>query len=245
MTSTDLIVIDSKSRVSGTSNSFRINLSENLSSGTYEFESFNMTNSLYNVVTGENDTIYFENSIDGIFSAILLPGFYSTTSLRIEIEDQMSAASTSDYTVDYNSTTGFYTFTPSLGNLKFLFGSNSLSTARYLLGKDSVDENFSAIIVSDFVIDLKLHDNIIIKISQDNNQHGTLPNGTEFSLIVPIEETALAFGNIIHYKRNTSFSQTISFLTGVSALDIELFAFDGDLLNINGVEFCMVIKKLF
>ena len=47
--SSDLLVIDSKNRSSGTSQSFSLSLQENLL-GTYELSSFNMINNLYVII---------------------------------------------------------------------------------------------------------------------------------------------------------------------------------------------------
>ncbi len=241
MSSTDLVIISSKVRISGTSNNLQLTAPE-LLNGTYELTNFTLINSLYNVVAGENDKIYFTHTVDGILVATLTPGNYTSTTLVVEIAAQMDAASTANYTVAYSANTGKITFTPSSSTFGFTFATNTTATARYLLGKDAVDDVAASSIVSENVIDLKLHDFIAIKIAQDNNTHVTLPDGTECSFIIPIGNAS--FGSVIGYTRNGNFGQFIKF-NNVNTLDIEMFAADGDTLDLNGLEWSMGVKKLY
>ena len=243
MTSTDLIVIDSKSRSSGTSNNLSVSLDENVN-GTYALSTFSMTNNLYNVVLNENDKMYMVHSVDGANTLTLTPGTYNSATLLTEVKVQLDSVSGVVYTITYGSTTGKYTFTPNSGNLNFAFLSNTTASCRYLLGFNEADGIPAASIVSDNPIDLKLHDIIAIKIAQDNNAHLTLPGGTEASVLIPLEASIL-FGQVIHYQRNRNFGQFVKFSSEISNLDISLFAGDGDLLPNNGAEWCLSISKLF
>lgn len=241
--SSDLLLLRSKDRVSGgVSNNFKLNLQENLS-GTYEFASFNMFNSLYNVVAGENDKLYVEHSVDGNNTLTLTPGLYSFSELDAELTTQLDSISAVTYTITFDTKTGKYTFTPSSGNFGFKFSTNTVATCRFLIGKNSIDDVLGATQVSDNVANLVLHDNIIIKVSQDNNQHLTLPGGTEASLSIPLEN--VAFGSVICYRRNQSYPQFLTFSSVIGSLDISLLDENGGLLPINGIEWTFSIKKLF
>ena len=241
--SSDLLLLRSKDRVSGgVSNDFKLNLQENLS-GTYEFASFNMFNSLYNVVAGENDKLYVEHSVDGNNTLTLTPGFYTAAELDTELTTQLDSISAVTYTITFDVKTGKYTFTPSSGNFAFKFLTNTADTCRFLIGKNGVDDVLGATQVSDTVANFILHDNIIIKIGQDNNQHLTLPDGTEASLMVPVD--IASFGNVINYRRNQSYPQFLTFSSVIASLDIQLLDENGGLLPINGIEWTMSIKKIF
>ncbi len=243
MTSTDLILIESNRRnLEGTPSSFQLELNENLE-GTYELSTFNITNSFYNVVSSENNIINFTHSTDGALIAILTPGFYTPLTLLTEIKTQMDSAGVITYSIDYSTSTGKYTFTPSAGTFGFTFLTNTSSSARRLLGKNEVDDITASSQVSDNVIELKLHDIICIKIAQDNGTHVTLSDGTECSFIIPIKDRT--FGEVIHYQRNTNFGQFAIFNSSISTLNIDLFANDGDLLQTNGIDWSMSLKKLY
>lgn len=243
-TSSNLIIINSRDRTSGTPNEFVFNLSENLEEATYQLSSFCMTNNLYNVVAGENDKLYVAHSVDGSNTLTLTPGNYSGSTLATEIKTQLDTISAVVYTVAYSAITNKFTITPDSGNFGFEFSSNTTATSRFLLGKDAVDDVLASSQVSDNPIDLKLHDHILIKIQQDNNQHGTSPNGTEFGALIPIQND-MSFTNIIQYKHGSEFGQFFKFGSSISTLNISLFAEDGGLLPNNKSEWSMSIKKVF
>lgn len=242
--STDLILIDSKLRTSGNVNNFKIPLIQNLSSGTYLFTSFSITNNFYNVISGENDKVYVEHSIDGNNTLTLTEGKYIASTLLTELKTQLDSISLVIYTITYSSITGKYNISASSGNFKFKFATNTTATSRYLLGKNEVDDIFASSQVSDNPIDLKIHDNIAISILQDNSTHGTLPDGTEFSVLIPVDNE-VSFGQPIHYRNNLNYQQFFSFSNSVNSLDIKVYAGDGDLFPMNNTEWVFSIKKYF
>lgn len=241
--SQDLLLIDSKDRTNnGTSQNFTVTLAENVQ-GTYEFVSFSMTNNLYNVVTNENDQVHVNHSVDGNNTVTLTEGHYTTATLIVELETQLETISGVTYTVTFDSTNGKITVVPSSGNFGYRFSSVTTRTSRFILGKDAVDDTPVSSLEHDNPVDLRLHDNLAIKIAQDNNQHVTLPNGQEASVLVPIDE--IPFGDTIHYKRNQGYSQFLTFSSSISSLDIEVFAGDGDNAPLNGTEWRFGIKRIF
>lgn len=241
-TQLDMLVIESKSRVSGTSNNFKINLDENVN-GTYEVVSVSILNSLYNVVANQNDKVYITHSVDGAQTLTLTAGYYTGSTLATELKTQLDSISAVVYTVTYSSTTGKFTITAGSGNINFTFATNTSNTARYILGFDEEDGTPATSLVSDNVANLRLTDIIAVKISQDNNTNVTLPGGVEASFVVPIQNES--FGDIINPTQNSYFSQLLRFTSQISSLDIELLNSTGASLSINGVEWSFVIKKLF
>lgn len=239
-TSKDLIFIDSKNRtVTSTSSSdFSITLTENVG-GLYQLVHLSLLNSLYNVVAGENDKLYVEHSVDGAQTLTLSPGNYTTATLATEVKTQLDTISAVVYTVTYSSTTGKYTVSPDSGTFAYRFATNTTASSRFLLGKDAVDDGLAASQVSDNMANISLHDSVAVKISQDSNAHVTLPNGTEASFLIPVD---VSFGSVLHYKNNQVFQQYVRFGSNTSSLTIQLYANDGDLLDINGVDWSMSLK---
>lgn len=244
MSSTDLIVIESRSRAanSASSSDFRLTLAEPLV-GTYELVAASMTNNLYNVVTGENDSIYFTHSVDGVFVAVLAPGRYEVADLEAEVKVSMDAVGTATYTATHDAMTGKLTVVPSSGTVSLTFFTGLLQTARYLMGFAQVDTPTAASITGAHPVDLKLHDMLVVKILQDGNAHVTLPSGTEGSFMLPMDQPL--FGEVYHFSRNAHFGQTALFSNSVSTIDVEVLASDGDSVDLNGVEWSMSLKKLF
>lgn len=242
--SSDLIILESKNRSSGSINSFKISLPEITTNGTYLFTSFSMTNNLYNVVSGENNKIYINHSVDGDQVLTLTPGNYTENDLIVEIKTQLDSISAVVYTVTYSDTTGKLTISPDSGNIYFTFGTNTTDSARVLMGFNESDGIAAASQISDNPIDIKLHDYIVLKIIQDGYQYVTLNGGTEASVIIPIDGN-IAFGGAIHYTNNLNYAQYFKFSSALTSLDIELYASDGDMLDTNGTEFAFSMKRIF
>jgi hypothetical protein len=243
----DLILIDSRNRNSGSTNSLNINLNEPMT-GTYELTTFSIVNNFYNVVNGENDKLYFTHSVQGVKIVTLTSGNYTfstiVTMLTTVMDSSMSGGIT--FAITYSATTGKLTFVISSGTFQFTFETNSSDTCRFLIGKNSVDDSLSASQIGDNPIDLILHKHICIKIAQDSSQSVTLANNVQASLIIPIDST-ISFGSLLQYNKNKNFNQYLSFgSTGsISILDIDFFSNDGDSLSSNAAEWSMTLKQLF
>lgn len=241
----DLFFLTSAGRSSGTSSDFTLPLSTNLQ-GTYELVHFSMVNGLYDVVTGENDTIYFTHSIDGALVAVLTAGSYTyatlATELKIQMDVQLALGTGDTMSVAYSTITGKYTFTQSANTFLLSFATNTASSARLVMGFDALDTTTAVAHVSDNVASLALHNIVVIRISQDNNQHVTLPNNAEASFTVPV---TVLFGETIHYKKADSYTQYLSFASSISSISVKALAEDGDDLDLNGVDFNFSLRKLY
>jgi len=247
-TGSDLILIDSRNRqgTSSTSQSFTLGLQETLY-GTYELVSFSMSNNLYNVVSGENDKLYLNHSTEGNKTITLTPGKYEGSTLATMLKTVMDAGMSGGitFTVSYSSTTGKITFTPSAGTFKFTFSTNTSASCRKIIGKNEVDDTTASAQTSDNPIELRLHDNIAIKVAQDSNQHITLLNGLEASIMIPIDNNVSFNSGVIQYQRNKGFNQYLTFGSTITYIDITVYSQDGDALPLNSTEWSMCIKKLY
>ncbi len=93
---------------------------------------------LFRVAVGENDTINFNDPIDGAATVTLNPGNYTGTTLATEVAARMTAAgSTGVYTCTYSTTTGKFTIARTVA---VAFGITwTTSKAANLLGYSSND----------------------------------------------------------------------------------------------------------
>lgn len=211
-------------------------------SSVYELLSFHTINHFYNVEAGVNDKIYFIEDA-GSLVATLDPGHYTTATLLAEAVSKMGAAGVTTYNVGslYDANTGKYTFVPAAGNLGFEFLSNSAATARKLLGKDALDDVVAPTQTSDTVADLRLHSNYFIQIPQEGNKHITLLDGSEYSLMVPLNSV---FGEHIHHRKQEHYQQLLSFTTNINAMDIKLFTQDGVAI-VNMPDYELILRRIF
>jgi hypothetical protein len=246
---TDVVVLDSRMRDTPgntDSNQVSLSLSENVH-GTYELMSFHMANNLYNVVSDENNKVYWEYTTVGNITTTITPGYYSGTTLATFLQTQMRTDSGDvALTCSYSSTTGKLSWSgPPAQTIRFKFGTNTTASARKLLGMTAVDGVLALSQVSIFPIDLKLHTNIVVKIFEDNNKNVYLEMPEiEASFTIPVDPN-ITFGDILGDTRNNSYNQYISFASPTNLLTINLYSADGEFLQTNYADWIMIIRKLY
>ncbi len=240
----EILVLDSRQKNSGTNQAANYSLINmgGIGVGTYEMLGYHSVNQMYNVETGVNNTIYFDQG-GGLLTGVMVAGNYTTATMLTEIVRAMDAVGggVTYGTSAHDAASNKYTITPSAATMGFLFLANTAASARRLLGKDAVDDVLGANQVSDNVLDQRLHSNIFITVAQEGNKHVTVNNGSEFSLIVPLDS---AFGDAIHHRKQEHYQQTIVFSTNISIIDVQLFTQDGVAL-VNAPDYELLLRKLF
>lgn len=239
-----ILILDSRQKNSGTNQNANYSLLNTggigANNSVYEMLAFHSVNQMYNVEAGVNDKVYFDEGV-GLLTATLDPGMYNTTTMLAEIDLQMSTVSP----VNYNGSTlaaatGKYTFAISAGTFQFLFAANTAASGRRLLGMDAFDDALAATHISDNVPDLKLHSNILITIPQEGNKHVTLIDGSEFSLLIPLDTN---FSAELHHRKEEHYQQLLSFATNVASIDVELYTQDGVALK-NTPDYELVLRRI-
>lgn len=117
-----MLLIDSRDRVTGTTDAFTINLVEGLKQVKgIRLEQFVGANTFYTIRSNYNTQIPFYDS--GAATATLTPGIYTATSLVAAVATAMTAASpaSATYTGSYSTVTLLATFTISTGTFYFRF----------------------------------------------------------------------------------------------------------------------------
>ena len=97
------ILINSKDRIVGTSNDFRLEIQQLKNVNKVELLSVSIPNTIYNVSTGNNTIIFNEGSSD--LTAILNSGAYDIYELMTQLDSSMNSVSTATYVSSYNSAT--------------------------------------------------------------------------------------------------------------------------------------------
>lgn len=249
--STTTYVLDSRQRSAGSTVPVAIynlaTLGSPVEAGTYEMLSFNSRNNVYNV-DDSNEEIYFSEDGGAEEGPAILPhGYYaSQADLAVAVELAMETAGSGTYTIVYTALTNTYNVAVSAGATTFNFnwGSNSgQPIANLLLGFSAVNTADVADVDSDIGVDLDPHSNIIIDIAEDGLKNITLIDGTEHSLIVPLD---VPYNEEMDGLKNQTFSQTINFSAPFNQLNISLFTEDGVALPaINAAQYELIIRKLF
>lgn len=236
----DLVVLDSRVRTSGTTQNANYNL-VNIGGvkGTYELMDFHSTNQVYNVETGVNDTIYWTEP--GALTATIPAGSYTQTTLHAAMIVVMDIASASTFTFTVAADTGLVTVAIAAGTFAWAFNGTT-NGAGELIGQSLTNPGAAASIVGDLVPNLVLHTHILVSIPQDGTKAATIMNGTEFTAVVPLDQN---FGDPIRFRKEDNYTQTLSFgPNNFTIIDIQLFTEDGNTLD-NAAEYVIILRKLF
>lgn len=245
-------VLDSRQKTLGTNNSvagYNLALGGSpVEVGTYEMLSFNSRNNVYNVDDG-NDEIYYDEESGGELGPVLIAhGYYvDEAALIVAVEAALNGGSgTGVYTVTYVALTNLFTVTvATASDFIFTWGTNaSQPIANRLLGYSPVDSSVSAVAqTGDVGADLDPHSNLLITIDEESLRNVTLVDGSEYSLIVPLDAP---YNEAIDGLKAETFNQTVRFESPMNQLTVRLFTEDGVVLPVlNSAPYVLVIRKVF
>lgn len=211
-------------------------LDENIN-GQYKLLSFSFTNNLFNV-NETNNKIYFREGVSDLV-ATLTNGYYDITSLKDNISSAMNNVATGTISVSIDTDTNKYTITnPFATNFYFTFGTNTSNSSRKLLGFNENNGTHSTSHTSNIPVDLNLHQNIFIKISEDNKKYVVGENYFNTSLI--ISGTA-SFGETLRYINDDNYNQYIN-IKNTKQIHILIHDKDYNTLNLNS-EYSLILQK--
>lgn len=245
-TSNTVYILNSVDRNGGTtvqSATYNMVNAGTIGPGTFEMMSYHQMNQVYNIETGVNDTIYFDEGA-GEFTAVMNAGYYLIADLLVEVDRAMDAVGGNTYVTTYDALTGKLNINDG-GGSTFKLNLNAHTSdpiADKLLGVDrSIVQVLATDYVSDFPVDLTLHDQILINIDQDSQQAVTILNGNEYSLIVPLNGN---YQEDVDMMKQETFNQTIVLSANLNSLDVQLLTEDGVAL-VNTPDYELVLRKLF
>ena len=213
--------------------------------GTYEMLAFNSRNNVYNVTTGQNDEIYFDEAGPELGPVLIPEGYYATeAALAAAAKIVMDAVSGTTYTIAYNALTNLFLFTPAAGNFAFNWSTNAAQPqANLLFGFNEVDGVAGATQTSTRGVDMDPHSQILINVVEEGLKNVTLVDGTEFSLIVPLD---VPYNSELDVLKQQTFDQTIQFANSMNQLNVNLFTEDGVALpEVQAAQYELVIRRLF
>lgn len=244
-----IYVFDSRLRDSGgtiQNATYNMIAAGSLQKGTYEMLSFHSVNNFYNVETGVNDSITFDEDPSTGSVGTLTAGYYTAATLATEIDDAMDAASQDGnaFTTTYSAITGKFTTVSDTTDYNYTWltgGGSNLSNE--IMGYSLADTTGTVQThTSDQQFAPNLHSLLVIDIAEDANQNVTLVNsGDEHSLLVPL--TGNYQDEIDSLKQNV-FSQNIRFVSTANSINVQLFTEDG-VSPKNPTDYEMTIRRIF
>ncbi len=249
--STTSYVLDSNKRQAGSSVSNAIYnlaaLGSPVEAGTYEMLSFSSRNNIFNV-DAFNDEIYYKEDAGAELGPVLIPqGYYaSEADLAAAVKVTMEAGGAGTYTVTYDALVNLFTVAVAGGasTVQLTWGANSTQPiANLLLGYSAIDTADAASLLGDQGADLDPHSNLLLDITEDGLKNVTLVDGSEHSLIVPLDAP---YNEEINGMRNLTFPQSIQFVNPMNQLNVQLLTEDGNPVpTVNAAQYVLIIRRLF
>ncbi len=245
-----IYVLDSRLRTSGTINSASYNMipAGTVRAGTYELLSYHSINQFYNVETGINDSLVWDEFASSDLIAKIPSGYYTETTLATAVGTVMTAASVGGdvnvYSAVYDALTGKLSIDSDNSTWRFNWTSTTQPTtdlANELVGFSLPDGVLGIQQVSDNQVSLLLHSMLIIDISEDSQQNVTLLSGAEHSLIVPLNQ---GYQEEIDSLKQQVFSQQIVLAADMNVLNVNLFTESGG-SPVNSTEYELTLRRIF
>jgi hypothetical protein len=227
----DVIYVSSAARSSGSSNNFRINLSQQITSGikydTATLLSFSCTNSYY--LFSSNNNTFLVNENGTIHTITIPPGNYTFSSLKSVLNTLFVASLSYTYSIVASTVDGQYQFTVSgNGGIQPIFDFSGSNSPYEVLGFEKLSYTFAADYLESANI-VNFQKTNTIELCCDFVNRGILsviiPNTSDFSVI-----------NYNEY--NSSFASHE--LSKNNFMDCNFWLLDGNTgnaLDLNGLNF--------
>ena len=243
MSQNKLYLIRSRDRqLNYPSHNFAINLSgDTIDVGNYHLQFANVQNTSYTVRTNVNDTIYFnENSTNK--SATITPGYYTSSTIAAAIKSAMDTASSAfaTFTVTFSSATQKLTIA-STQNFSLTFGTYTARSIARLLGFNAADTTAATSAIGNNVINFGEPLSFAIRIREAADYNVSCINGSYASFVIPMD---VGYGEYKYYRSNYDFPQYCRFTTRCTRLNIEIRDFEGNILDLNGSDFELCLRKV-
>lgn len=233
-----LIKLCSADRISGTSShNAVIEFPSYTFTGSYELVEAFVPISYYNVNSRNNVIRLFDNG--SAKTATITAGFYTSSTLTAAVKTALDAASGGfqTYTVSIDSTTMKLTVTAGAA-FQFLFGTVSTSSAASVLGFSDSDTSAATSQTSDNIINLNPVLSFNINIEGEGDILTAAGNQQTFTVAIT--------GNSQSYVQYTPDPGAISvtFRTPKKTLRVKVQDDNGQLLDLNGADYYVLLREM-
>lgn len=233
------INIDSRDRQisDDANNSFSWVAPENYHANFVRVKSVRIPRSFYDVRTGVNDAIDF-NEGGGELNGTLAAGIYDATSFAAAVKTALDAAGAATYTVAVSDDTGLMTITPNAGTFGLLWttGTNTATNASLMMGwrvsggTQAADVAAAASVTSIYPVELNPDKEIFLRIAPLRRMMVQNNNFQQYSTSIPVNVGGY---QDIFYEPASDETFPLNDKV-ISSLDISLRRRDGTVLDLNG-----------
>jgi len=237
MQSARYLLIDSRDRISGTSNNFRITLKPGYKM-IKRVKLLAVVLPLTNyIIDSNNNLIYFSDGTNKI--ATIQPGVYDYQSITTAINTAFqNAAYTGVMNSSYSTTTLSFTLTGTTA-FSLLFGTNTLNSAAYILGFNNADTSSSTVQIANNASNLSLPPYFYINIDNFVDQI-TTSNG-DFCTFLIMTQNISSFVTF-HWDHTHYTLKTEGILEPLQTLSVNLKYRNNLDFNINNTDWQMLLE---
>lgn len=231
-----LLAVDTRDRSSGSASAFQVNMPFSKPISSIELVQFTCLNTLKNLQGVQSLSLSDDN---GDFTITITPNQYTSLALTTELQTLLNASS-SHYTVIYNSTTHKFAITNSSFDFTFTFTNNNLAQALgFFVGSYT---SASQLLVSRAYVSTTINPFTRFFIQISNASPNLTGVGVPFSFSI---NNTVAYGSLIEYDSyfiNPSI-QRISF-SPISLINLQVRVIDhyGNLLDLQNSDWNMLLK---
>lgn len=218
---------------------FKIKLSEPLF-GKYLIKSCMLNNSIY-TINDNNNKLYFSDT-SGTYTATLTNGSHNSTTLLTEIQTQLNAESSQAYTVTYDDITNKYTIACDV-NCQILFDTNPQSSypnCGTVIGFSDTDTTAATSVTGDLMANFSPLLSLAISLEGNCYSNYNTNDRTHCNIYIPLNES-FGFYQIID---KTKFSQYLQFDYKQNVISVKIMGTDNNEVDLNGIEWEMLIEKI-
>jgi hypothetical protein len=227
----DLIYVNSRNRVAGSSNDFIIDLSKQIPSFNNNYDSISLlsfycSKSYYLFNSNNNTFILIEN---GISKTVTIPiGNYNISTLVIQIIVSLNSVASYVYNATFSFLNGKLTFTVTgNGGIQPIFNFTSDNRCEEILGFDIDNYSFAGnSLMGAYIVNLQLTNTIQLL--------SNLVNNDILSIIIP---NSSDFSNIQYNEQSPEFASRKLISNKLNSCHFWLLDEAGDNLDLNGIEF--------
>jgi hypothetical protein len=216
-----MLKIDSSNRDSGgTSSEFKITLPRALHKGdVFELLYAHIPQTYFNIDSTNNTFVFNEGGLD--LTAVLTPGYYTTSSILVELATSLNSLGSFSYIVSLIANTQRIQIT----------GSSAFSVVaieRSPLGF-GVSTGVSLTHIGTAILNLERHQSLLIDIN-----HGS-------TFVIPSDQDLLV---VLEYSPNTSFTQKVNITSDSKVLSVRLKDKDNKTIELHGADWWFLLKAI-
>jgi hypothetical protein len=234
MTNTYSYLVDSKDRIAGTASNYTVMLNPPVMfCKKAHLKWVSMPNTIYNICSAVNNYLSFTDDT-GLHTLTIPPANYDITSLCSTLQSMMTVLGSQAYLVTYDSSTFKVVFS-AIAAFSIQFGTTG--SCATVLGFNTEDTVSATTLTGQNAVAFEL-EFVYIRVHEFSPTINSTSKNC-YTYVIPITENG---GEVIVYTDSAVFSQSAACSDTVNKLTISLYLRNNEIVDLNGVEWQMLLE---